>query len=452
MKKITKLLLVLLLLVAAVPTLKAQSSDECTIKYNLFKGDFKAKNYDAAYENWIYCMDNCPALTVNIYKYGVDLAEERLKSASEGDKQSAIKLVNRVYEQRTQYFPKDLAKVYSDWANFKLSNGGTDQEVFELLEKAFKIDPTRMGVKSIYIYFQGVTDRNKDTNTQKVFDAYDDVVDAVEKKMDGYSHNLEKYSQREASGAVLSTKDQKKKHAYEVNLNALGQVQGGLDNIIGSIATCERLIPLYNKNFNENSNNGVWLKRAVSRLHNKECTDDPLYDRLVEAYVAADPSPQASVFYAGILLKKGNNAKAMEYFKQAVDQESDAYKKADYLYKIAQIVKKRGSKSEARSYANKALQYRPSMGKAYLLIANLYATSANSCGTDEFSKRMVYVAALNKARQAKSVDPGISSLAQRYIDNYSSHIPDKKMIFVGGHKSGASHSIGCWIGETVRIP
>ena len=92
------------------------------------------------------------------------------------------------------------------------------------------------------------------------------------------------------------------------------------------------------------------------------------------------------------------------------------------------------------------------MGKAYILIANLYASSANSCGTDEFSKRMVFVAAANKARQAKKVDPSLTSRANRYIKSYTASAPSKKLIFTKGLTSGATHKISCWIGETVRIP
>ena len=51
-------------------TVEAQNQQECTIKYNLFKGDYQSKKYDAAYPNWIYLMDNCQKLSINIYKYG----------------------------------------------------------------------------------------------------------------------------------------------------------------------------------------------------------------------------------------------------------------------------------------------------------------------------------------------------------------------------------------------
>ena len=113
---------------------------------------------------------------------------------------------------------------------------------------------------------------------------------------------------------------------------------------------------------------------------------------------------------------------------------------------------KNRSKSQSRDYAYRALKVRPSMGRAYLLIANLYASSANGCGTDEVSKRMVFVAAANKAAQAKAVDPSLTSRANKYIKSYNASAPNKKLIFTKGLTSGASHKIGCWIGETVKIP
>ena len=45
------------------------------------------------------------------------------------------------------------------------------------------IDPTRMSVRNIYRYFQGITDTYKDTNPQKVFDTYDDVLESVGEKL-----------------------------------------------------------------------------------------------------------------------------------------------------------------------------------------------------------------------------------------------------------------------------
>ena len=201
------------------------------VKYNLFKGDFKSKKYDDAFVNFEYLMDNCKDLSVNIYKYGSDLAEKVKKDPV---------LAKRVYTQRLEFFPNNNpAKVHSDYAEYLLENKlGTNDEVFNILEKAYSIDPTKMGVKNLYIYFQGVTDRNKDTNPQKVFDTYDDVLENVNLKLEGYAARLKELS-------VDSVKNKGLIRAYTINSKALGQVEGGLDNMISEIATCERLVPLY---------------------------------------------------------------------------------------------------------------------------------------------------------------------------------------------------------------
>lgn len=427
-------------------------NQEANIKYNLFKGDYNSKNYDAAYENWMWCMDNSPSLTENIYKLGIKIAEHRLKVASEADKPAALDLVRRVYDQRIKLYPKKLAKVYSDYAGFLVANKFSDAEVFEKLEKSYNIDPSKMGVKSIYRYFQFITDKNKENNVQLVFDTYDVLLKAVKDKLNYYSTKLDGYSAKEEKGEVLSKKETSLKKAYDNNSRAIGQVEGGLDKMIIELSTCDRLIPMYTRDFEANKTNGAWLASSVNRMYKKECTDDPLYDKMVEAYVAAENSPAASVMYAGILLKKNDFTKAQEYFEKAVAQETDVFKKADHLFKIAQIMQKKGRKIEARKYARKAIQNKRSMGQAYLLIATLYAKSANTCGNSEFEKKMTYVAALKMAEKAAKVDPANRRTANKHIKSYKGGAPSKKLIFTQGKSSGDSYKVGCWINETVKIP
>ncbi|WP_026777002.1 lipopolysaccharide assembly protein LapB [Polaribacter sp. Hel_I_88] len=441
MKKITFLLAATIFFVSAKTNAQDDANRDCIVKYNLFKGDYQSKKYDDAYTNWIYLMDNCKDLSVSIYQYGSKLAEDIKKDPA---------LAKRVFEQRLQYFPDvDPAKVHSDYAEYLLANKlGTDDEVFNLLDKAYKLDPTRMGVKNLYIYFQGVTDRNKDTNPQLVFDTYDDVVESVGEKLDGYAKKILELSD---STRVLDTREKNNLKAYTINSKALGQIEGGLDRMISELATCERLIPLYRRDFDENRGNVTWLKRAVSRMFYKECQDDPLYAELAKAYAEASPSPEAYAFLANVLENSGDSKGATEMRQKSFDLETDPLKKANYKLKFAQAAQSRGQLSSARSLAREALRYNPNSGKAYLLIGRLYASSANSCGDDEFEKRMVYAAALRQAQKAASVDPSIYALASRYIASYKGSLPTKKVIFTASKTIGQSHTIKCWIGETVTI-
>ncbi|MCG1035972.1 tetratricopeptide repeat protein [Polaribacter sargassicola] len=438
MKKITFLLAALLFIMTAKTNAQDDANRECAIKYNLFLGDFKSKKYEEAYTNWIYLMDNCKDLSVNVYKYGSTLAEDVRKDPA---------LAKRVYEQRLEFFPnQNPAKVHSDYATYLADNKlSTEDEIFTILEKGYSIDPTKMGVKNLYKYFQGVTDRNKDTDPQKVFDTYDDVLENVNKKLEGYAVQLKKLS-------VDSVANKKKIHAYSTNSRALGTVESGLDAIVSDIATCERLIPLYKRNFEAHKSDAIWLKRAVSRLFNKECQEDPLYQELVRAYAEASPSPEAYSFLASVLEDAGDNAGADEMRQKSFDLETDPLKKSKYKLKFAQSAKSKGQFSKARSLAREAISLNPNSGRAYLFIANLYASSANNCGTNEFEKRMVYVAALNKAQRAASVDPSISAVAGKYIRSYRGNVPSQKVIFTAGVNPGSSYAIKCWIGETVKVP
>ncbi len=457
MKKITIGLFFSFVMLIELQPINAQNKygndvEKCKTNLSIFYEYAKAKNYDAAYEPWLWCMDNCPKASKSLYTYGLKIASYRLKKAAPADKDKAKALEKRVFNQRIAQFPDHLGKVYSDYAKFVQSTGGSKDQVFGLLQKAFKTDPSGMGIRAIYQYFQEVTNRNRDTNVQLIFDTYDDVVDAVAKKIARYTKTKEALYALESKGTELSARDKRKLHAAEVNSAALETVTSGLDNILGGVATCDRLIPLYNQNFDANKSNAKWLKRAASRMNAKNCTNSPLFTKLVDALYAADPSPAAAVLAATVAFKKKNEAKAMHFFKQAVNQETDNFKKAGYLFTIAQILKKMGRKQESRSYAYKALKYRPNMGEAYLLIATLYASSANNCGTNELSKRAVFLAAVDKARKAKAVDPSKTARANRYIRSYMASAPTKKTIFIANLTSGSPYRVKCWIGETVILP
>ncbi|MCH3882885.1 MULTISPECIES: tetratricopeptide repeat protein [Tenacibaculum] len=436
MKKITHLLTGLFLIAAI--GVNAQAED-CNVKYNLFKGNVTTKKYTEAKTQLDGLLTSCPTLSVNIYKYGTKVAENLKDQA----------LVKKLYEMRLVNFPnKGTAKAHSDYASYLAENNlGSEDEIFSILEKAYKISPKDMGVKNIYKYFQGVTDRYKDTDPQKVFNAYDDVMESVGEKLDDYSKKIAKARKDSAN---LDSRGLRNLRAYKINSKSLGQVEGGLDNIISEIATCPRLIPLLSRDFDANKNDATWLRRSVSRLYNKGCQSDPLFEKMARAYAEAAPSADSYKFLAGVLSKNGDEAGATQMRAKSFDLETDPFKKAKIKLSFAQQAASAGQKSNARALALEALTFNPNYGKAYLLIANLYAKSANSCGSDEFEKRMVYAAALKMARKAQSVDPG--SNAGRYVSSYRSSLPSKKLIFQKGVASGSSYRVGCWIGETVRVP
>lgn len=438
MKKITTLLTGLFLVVA-LNGVKAQ--DDCTIKYNLFSGDYKTKNYTEAKPKLLELLDKCPTLSASMYQYGTKMAIK----TKDND------LVKRLYKMRLANFPnKDAAKAHSDYATWLAKNKlASNDEIFSILEKAYKISPKGMSVKNIYKYFDGILEKYKDTDTQRVFDTYDDVMESVGEKLEDYTKKIAKLKEQEAAGSI-SARGKRNLKAFTTNSTSLGKLEGGLDEKLGAIATCERLIPLLSRDFDTYKSDAVWLRRSVSRLYNKGCQTDPLFEKMARAYAESSPSADSYKFLAGILSKNGDEAGAAQMRQKSFELETDPFKKAKIKLSFAQNAKSAGQKSRARTLAREALSFNPNYGKAYLFIASLYASSANACGSDEFEKRMVYAAALKMARKAQSVDPG--SGAGRYIASYRGNLPSKKIIFQKGVASGSSHRVGCWIGETVTVP
>ena len=113
--------------------------------------------------------------------------------------------------------------------------------------------------------------------------------------------------------------------------------------------------------------------------------------------------------------------------------------------------KNSGRKTSSRSYAERALSFQPSMGKAYILIANLYASSANACGDSQFNKRAVYWLAAQTAQKAGRVDASIRKTANNFVASYNGRAPSKTDIFTEGNQ-GQTVRFSCWIARSVKVP
>ena len=110
-----------------------------------------------------------------------------------------------------------------------------------------------------------------------------------------------------------------------------------------------------------------------------------------------------------------------------------------------------GRKSSARSYANKALGFQPSLGRAYLLIANLYADSANDCGDSQFNKRAVYWLAADFARKAGKVNSSLKKVANKTAESYTvEHLV--KQIFLQKETKELPSSLAAGLIAVLRFP
>lgn len=430
---------------------------ECMTNLSVFGEHAKVKNYDAAYEPWKMVFDNCPEIHPATYIYGERILKDKLSKSSGAEHEGYINTLMSVYDKELEYFPKRYSKadVLAKKALLMYNEkSGTDQEILGLLDDAFQNDRDNFSnPKALYLYFSLVVDEyeagNKDL--QEVFDTYDAVNERIDGELEDLSKVLDKYLQKEEAGETLNSKDKRRFSNAKINTSSYGKIQNSIDAKLGDLADCENLIPLLEKNFEEKKNDAQWLKRSAGRMDGKECSDDPMFIKLVEALHKVEPSAK-SAYYLGVLKdKKGSASEALKYYNEAVSLETNSYDKASILYKIGLKYKNAGQGTTAYKYFKRVLDIQPSNGRAYLQIAGLYASSANQCGSTTFEKRAVYWKAAQMARKAAQVDPSVKSQAAQTAASYEGRAPSKQDVFSSG-MAGKTVQFKCWIGGSIKVP
>jgi len=441
---------------------KSQDINACMQDLSIFAEFAKVKNFKSAFEPWSRVRQECPTINVAVYSYGERILKDFIKNGTPEEIEASKKDLIVLYDEWVQNFPKKKNKsvvgdVTSRKAQALLDYKMADlKEVYSIFNSAFQKDQNSFtNPKLLYNYFKTLYDRYKaedqEVSMELLFEKYEEVSEKFEFESTQLAKKLDVILKKEEAGNALTSRETRNKRVYNINTNAIGTFLSNLDAIIAKEATCENLIPLYKRNFEANKGDALWLKRAASRMDSKECSDDQLFVTLVEALHALDPSAD-SAYYLGLLNdKRGNSTDALKYYEESITLETDNYRKAKILLKIANKFKAAGRKSSARSYANKALGFQPSLGRAYLLIANLYADSANDCGDSQFNKRAVYWLAADFARKAGKVNSSLKKVANKTAESYTGRAPSKTDIFTEGNE-GTTIKFKCWINSSIKVP
>jgi tetratricopeptide (TPR) repeat protein len=439
-------------------TASAQEVD-CNTTLSLFSQSAKIKDYKSALPHYNQMIESCPKSNLAVYQYGERMFKQLIKDNKEDaakEKEYAQALIKN-YELRLENFPAQTKKgeIYADIAQVKFDNKlGTKEEQYNAFDKAWEMDKESFNSpKALYSYFNLVVNLQEDgkKDLQDVFTKYDELIQKIERQEIIRAEEAEPLIQKQEAGEDLNSDEKRVLSNTDIYLTNFMKIKGSINSMLGEKADCENLIPLYNKDFESKKTDTEWLKRAARRLSAKEC-DDPLFFKLVEALHQAEPSAKTAYYLGQLAAKDGNASKAMEYYNQSAELEEDPLDKAKVYYSIANNYKSKGSLSQARSYYRKALKNQPSLGRAYLKIAEMYAGSANNCGESAFDKRAVYWLAADYADRAGRVDPSLKSTASQTAAAYKGRAPQKQDIFTSDYKPGDNIPFSCWIGESVRVP
>ena len=455
-----KKIIVVTLFFLAISNIFAQSSEEDINALSIFSEYVKAKNYDSAYQPWMELRERSPKFNSAIYVYGERILKHKINNSSAEDKVKFINDLLKLWEEKREHFPNKtplgdiLAKSAQLQYDYKEDLGLNSSEIYLNFDKAYNEDLASFNnPKNLYTYFKLLVKLYdaKLKTAEDLFTKYDEISEKIENEIKNYTFKVNKYVSSSNEEIAISSKDQRRIKSYNSFLKAYNQINKGMEKDLGDRGNCENLIPLYENSFEINQNDGKWLSRAMNRLYVKQCDDSSLFIKIVQKKNELEPNASTAYYLGTIKDKQGNSSEALVFYNQAIELETDSYEKAKILFRIATNFRKNGLYSRARAYYMQALGFNPSMGRSYLAIAQMYASSAKNCGSDNFSQRAVYWLASKEAMKASRVDGTLKSAAIKSSRNYEAKAPQKSEIFSSG-REGEVIEISCWINRSVKVP
>lgn len=403
-------------------------SVKCITHLSLYREFYKQKNFEDAIPHWRWVFVNCPLSSQNLYIDGSKIVGYMIsKATNAAQRNKLIDTLMMVYDQRIASFGKE-GYVRGRQA-LELNNYRPQDTliVYQYLRKSIELEGSNSDpviISSFFIINDLLVKGNRFPSDTLV-NAYDDLSDLVDQSM-------------------TDTKDDSARY------NTWLAAKGTLESIFEPYATCDQLIKIYSKKFEKSPNDTTMLKKITRILDRKDCTKSELFFQATENLHKAKPTGQSAYLMGIMYWKKEDNSKAESYFLEAIPL-LDEPMKAKVYYFLAALNFDKKSYSIARSYALKSLAINPNDGKCYILIGDMYAASAASCGSDEISERAGYWAAVDKYNRAKQVDPSVADDANSKIATYSRHFPSQERLFFNDVKVGESYSVGCWIDEVTTV-
>jgi len=392
---------------------------------------YKNESWKDAVKPWRWVFNNCPQSTINIYLHGEKLMEELINNESNKDKKEKyIDTLMLVYDKRIQYFGKEgyvLGKKGVDLYKFRPT---AYEESYEILKKSIALEQNNSSGPSLIYYFRSAEKMVKagKADTALLVDIYDETSTIIDA-------NIKEY---EAKGKTK-------------NVTNWENIKGNIELSFEPYATCKDLISIYTVKFNDTPEDVDLLKKITKILDKKDCTDSDLFFQATENLHRLEPTAKSAELMGKMYIKRGEYNKAAEYLQQAISLYEDDNDRADANYLLAVVYMQLKQYSKARSHCYETIKIRPNDGKAYILIGDMYASSAKECGDNDLTTKVAYWVAVDKYYKAKSVDESVTELANTKINTFTQYFPALETIFFYDLKKGDSYTVGCWINETTTV-
>lgn len=401
---------------------------DCANNLSTMSEFMKINLLDHAFPSWQLVFNDCPASSKNIYLYGVKIYRARVaRQQDPAMKATALDTLMLIYDRRIEHFGQEA---------LVLGRKGLD---------LLRYDNSQ--VKRAYGYLKESADLGKNKTEDAVMLALVQTSNVLFKQgeMEGKELVDNYLIASEVEIAHIETgKNVKRAETALQNIEAIFANSGAAD--------CETLVQIFTPKFEQAPEDADFLKKVTALLSNQDCEDSELFARTSENLYKIEPSSQAAYNLAKLFYKNEDYEKSVGYYQEAINGDADAEQKAQYHYELGLILfSKYDDLSNARSHARQAIQNKPGWGQPYILIGNLYASSSDNCGENDFEKTTVFWAAVDKFAQAKSADAEVTDEANELIAKYKAYFPNVEDAFFYGFENGQAYTVGCWINEQTTV-
>lgn len=422
-----------------------EDSLRCLQNLSIYAEYVKTGNFKDAYLPWKAAYTECPKAQVSTYINGAKILQWFISNEKDAAKRAEyVNELMGIYDQRLKYL---------DDLNSLVRTPASKGKVLGMKAHDYIVFGGKIDINKAYDMLSEVLSLEQEKTDYYILQ---DFINISEKKYKTDANHKEKfiadYQLAAEYANIVNERTQNNPKASEALKKATKLTKDYVDGIFinSGAASCENLQAMYAPKIEENKDNLDYLKNVVALMKMFQCTDQEAYFKASEYAHAVSPTAETAVGCAYMNYKKGDLEKSLQFFDQAIELEEDPIKKSEDAYNAAVVLFSKKQLGKAKSYANKAISFNDKNGKAYILIANMYASSPN-WSEESALNRCTYYLAIDKLQRAKSVDPSVTEEANKLIGTYAAHTPKPEDLFFLNLKKGDSVTIGGWIGESTVI-
>ena len=422
-----------------------QDSIDCLNNISLYSENLKTKNYADAYTYWKKVFADAPVSRHSLYTDGVTILKNLIAGTKVLDERKAYAdTMMLVYDQQLQYLDKLNLLRKTPWTEYYVKG-----------EKAhnYLTYYPRMDNNKAYDMLHEVIEVAGDKNQYYIIGDYMKVSLAKFKADETHREQfIQDYLMSAEYIASIAEKVQNMSTPNPKLIEAVGKIKENVDGyfINSGAAECDQLEAIYAPKVEENKENLEYLRKVVAVMAMLDCTESETYYNASEYAHHIAPTAATAAGCAYRYLKRGDMAKSLEYFDQAIELDTVAESKAEYCYKAAVVLNSDRQLSKAKSYVTKAISLNGNKGTYYILLANIYA-AAPQWNDEPLLDKCKYFVVLDRLNQAKRVDASVAEEANKMIAAYSTHTPAIQDLFMIGKKEGDKVHVGGLINETTTI-